>query len=148
MKQMLLLLSVLLLGACASDSRLSTDEKLSLYRAHAGAEVGSFRYTGSLSGWTPLGDSALAVWTRPNEAYLLEFGGPCQDLGYAPAISISSQSGRVSARFDKVNVLGVSGGIRIPCHIQSIRELDSKALKQAESEMREAKSEERQAEAG
>jgi hypothetical protein len=34
------------------------------------------QFFGSLNGWTELGDSALAVWTRPSEAYLLELRGP------------------------------------------------------------------------
>ena len=51
----------------------------------------------------------------------------------------------MSARFDKVYVLGGGGGIRIPCRIETIRPLDVKALKQAQREMREAKVVEREA---
>ena len=79
------------------------------------------------------------VWTKPSQAYLLELFGPCTDLDYAPAISLSNSMGRVSSRFDSVRVLGGgSSTMRIPCRIETIRPLDLKALKQAQQELREA----------
>ncbi len=130
------------LAGCATD-RISDDERLALYRAHAGAPVRDFQYFNSLNGWTNLGDSALAVWTKPGTAYLLEFAGACNDLDYAPAISITNMMGRVSAKFDDVIVLGGTRSIRLPCRIQTIRPLDVKALKVSEQQLREAKVEER-----
>ncbi len=100
----------LALAACATTGRLSSTEKLDLYRAHAGAPQNDMQFFGSLNGWTELGDSALAVWTRPSEAYLLELNGPCQDLPYATAIGLTSSMGRVSSRFDKVLVRDPTGG--------------------------------------
>ncbi len=85
----------LALAACATTGRLSSAEKLDLYRAHAGAPQNDMQFFGTLNGWTELGDSALAVWTRPSEAYLLELRGPCQDLPYATAIGLTSQMNRV-----------------------------------------------------
>jgi len=135
-----------LLGGCASGSKLSGTEKLALHREHAGAPVNSFRYFGSLTGWTPLGDTALAVWTRPSEAYLLELTGPCQDLDFAPAIGITNHMGQVSTRFDDVLVHTRSmPGPRMPCRIQTIRPLDVKALRASQKEMREAAAVEREA---
>jgi hypothetical protein len=135
-------LAALLVG-CASN-RISDDERLALYRAHAAAPVRDFQYFNRLSGWTALGDSALAVWTRPNLAYLLELNGRCTDLDFAPSIAITHFSDRVSARFDDVLVIGGSpGAIRLPCRIQSIRPLDIKALRSSEQELREAKVQER-----
>ena len=125
--------AALLLGACATGMR--DVDRLALYRAHAGAQVSSFRYVGSLNGWAPLGDSALAVWTRPNQAYLLDLNGSCPDLEYAPAISITNQSSTVYARFDKVVVLGRSS-FTIPCHIREIRPLDVAGIRNAEREVR------------
>lgn len=133
------------LVACASTGRLSSTERLDLYRAHAGEPVRDFRYYGSLNGWTELGDSALAVWTRPSEAWLLELGGPCMDLSFAPAISVTNMMGQVSARFDKVIVRGGTTPHGIPCRIQTIRPLDVKALRVSEKELREAKVEAREA---
>lgn len=132
------------LGGCVSN--LSSGEKLAIYQAHAGAPVKDFRYFSSIS-WTPLGDQALAVWTKPNEAWLLDLTGRCIDLDYAPAISLSNMFGRVSAKFDSVRVIGgANSHFRIPCRIDTIRPLDVKALKAAEKELREAKIVEREAE--
>lgn len=140
MKRMLFLLTLsLALGACASTPKQTTAEKLALYRAHSGEPVRDFQYFGSITGWNPLGDSALVVWTKPSQAYLLELFGPCTDLDYAPAITLSNSMGRVSSRFDSVHVLGGgSSTMRIPCRIETIRPLDLKALKQAQQELREA----------
>lgn len=129
----------LALSACASTPKQTTAEKLELYRSHAGEPVDSFQYFGSINGWSPLGDSALVVWTRPNQAYLLEMFGPCVDLDYAPAISLSNFGNRVSARFDSINVLGGGNStMRMPCRIQTIRPLDVKSLKAAQQELRKA----------
>ena len=89
------------------------------------------------------------VWTKPSQAYLLELYGPCTDLDYAPAISLSNMMSRVSARFDNVYVHGGGGGsMRMPCRIETIRPLDVKGLKQAQKNLREAKLVEREAAAG
>lgn len=146
MKRTLLLLALTLsLGACSTTS-MTDDETLALYRSHAGETVKDFQYFGRLNGWTPLGDTALVVWTKPNQAYLLELAGPCMDLDYAPAISLSNMASRVSARFDSVYVHGGDpSSIRIPCRINSIRPLDVKGLRQAQKELREAKLVEREA---
>lgn len=138
--------AMLALAACASTPKQTDAERLELYRTHAGEPVNDFRYFGSLNGWTPLGEQALAVWTRPNEAFLLELTSPCMDLDFAPAISITNMMGSVSARFDDVIVRG--GGNRagrIPCRIERIRPLDVKALKQAQRDLREAQAVEREA---
>ena len=119
------------LAACATDVAQRDADKLALYNAHAGAQVDKFRYFGSINGWTPLGKEAIAVWTRPSEAYLLDLTGPCPDIEYTPAISVTNHFGQVSARFDKVIVYSRSS-VNIPCHIARIRPLDVKAIKQAE----------------
>ena len=139
---LLLLTMAAALGGCASN--LSPSEQLALYETHAGAPVKDFRYFSTIN-WTPLGDEALAVWTKPNEAWMLNLSGPCNDLDYTQAISISNMFGRVSAGFDSVHVLGGPGvSFHIPCRIQTIRPLDVKALKAAQKEMREAKVVERE----
>ena len=145
MKHTILMLGVAVLLSACSTVRLSDVETLALYRAHAGAPAKDFQYSGQINGWTPLGDTALAVWTRPSQAYLLELFGPCQDLDFAPAISLSNFGSRVSARFDSVQVLGGGGNFRLPCRIETIRPLDVKALKQAQKELREARLVEREA---
>jgi hypothetical protein len=130
--------ATLSMSVCASDARRTENEKLALYRAHAKPPVESFHYFNSLDGWTSLGDSAVAIWTRPSEAYLLEVNGPCPDLDFAQAIGLTNQFGRVYTRFDRVIPRMVAGGAQpIPCHIKEIRPLDVKALKAAEQDMRE-----------
>lgn len=129
-----------LVAGCATGASLRDAERLALYRQHAGEAVSSFRYFGSISGWSPLGDSALAVWTRPRQAYLLTLSGPCSDLDFAPAITLTHQYRTVYARFDKVVPLG-SGRMTIPCHIRDIRPLDIAAIRSAQREMREGVSE-------
>ncbi|MEZ0472180.1 DUF6491 family protein [Luteimonas salinilitoris] len=124
------------LGGCASTG-MSDAEKLELYRDNAGEPVPHFRFFGRINGWTPLGDSAVAVWTKPREAYLLELSGPCPDLPYTPAISLTSNMNQVYARFDKVMALNRSS-IQIPCHIREIRPLDVNAIREAERQLRDA----------
>lgn len=124
------LVAAAVLAGCASQ-RLSDADRYALYAQHAGAEVDHFRYLGRINGWTPLGDSALAVWTRPGEAWLLDLSGPCQDLDYTPAIGLTSTMSRVSARFDRVLVRSRSS-IDIPCHIRQIRPLDVAAIREAQ----------------
>ncbi|MEG1680116.1 MAG: DUF6491 family protein [Stenotrophomonas sp.] len=149
MKKMLVaLMLAAVLGGCATAGKLTSAERLDLYRAHAGEPVKSFRYFGSLNGWTELGDSALAVWTKPNEAWLLNLSGPCTDLSFAPAISITNMMGQVSARFDRVIVHGSGPMAHVPCRIDSIQPLDVKTLRASEKELREAKISERAADQG
>lgn len=131
-------MAMLMVSGCVSDTARTRSEKLALYRANAKPPVDSFLYFGHLNSWTPLGDEALAIWTSPSEAYLLEIGGPCPDLDIAQAISLSQQSGRVHARFDKVTPQVPGSGPRsMPCYIREIRPLDVKALKAAEREKRQ-----------
>ncbi len=139
------LLAATVLSGCATAGKQTDAEKLAFYRGHAGEPVKDFQYFGRLNGWTPVGDGALAVWTKPSEGYLLELSGPCQDLDYAMAISITQFGSRVS-RFDQVVPLGAgTSSIKIPCRIQVIRPLDVKALRASQKELREASVVEREA---
>ena len=134
------------LGACSSTPRATSAERLAFYEAHAGDPVRSFRMFGRLNGWTPLGNTAMVVWTRPNEAWLLNFAGPCQDLQFATSITISHFSNTVTARFDTVTPVGpgISTVGRVPCRIDTIRPIDTQALNQSREEIRQAESAARQ----
>lgn len=136
--------SMLALAGCASNTGLDDAGKLALYRAHAGEPASSFAFFGRLNGWAPLGDSALAVWTRPGEAWLLELYGPCQDLDFALSIGLTSTISRVHARFDKV-IVNRTGSFNVPCPIREIRPLDVKALRTSEKDLRDARVQERDA---
>ncbi|HDS1037754.1 TPA: hypothetical protein QDZ42_001213, partial [Stenotrophomonas maltophilia] len=133
----------LALAGCATTG-LSSADRLDLYRSHAGPPQRDMQFFGTLNGWNELGDSALAVWTRPSEAYLLELTGPCPDLSSALAIGLTSRMGRVTAPFDKVLVRDPTGGPRLPCFIKTIRKLDVKSLRAQEKEMRQAQVQERE----
>ncbi|MFD0727359.1 DUF6491 family protein [Lysobacter brunescens] len=136
-----LVLSLVLIAAasstaCATDPAAREAERIALYRSHAGEPVDSIQYLGSYSGWTPLGDKAFALWTRPSQAYLIEVHGPCIGLDFADSIGIRSFGGRISARFDQVYVRGVAGGPST-CQIREIRPLNVKALRADEKRLRE-----------
>jgi uncharacterized protein DUF6491 len=125
------------LGAC-STTPTAPSERLTMYRAHAGAPVPSFRYLGRFDSWESLGNHAIAIWTRPHEAWLLDLEGTCNGLDFTPVIGLTSQVGQVNAGFDKVLVRDPSS-INIPCLIQTIRPLDVAAIKQLEQQRRDAK---------
>lgn len=127
------LLALFAASACAS-SPPHEDQQLALYRAHAGAPVRSFSYLGRFDRWEALGDTAVAVWTRPREGWLLELGTPCLNLDYAIAIGVTSHTGQVSARVD--DVLVDQPGQNVPCRIEEIRPLDAEAIRQAEQAQR------------
>ncbi|KIQ97182.1 hypothetical protein TI01_1379 [Lysobacter sp. A03] len=123
---------LLVLGACASmGSRLTDEQRLEIHRAHAGAPVRSFQNFGTLYSWTALGDSALTVWTRRHQAYLLELDGRCPDLDFSHTIGFSAQGGTVFAGMDSVIVLDRQNA-SFPCRIRQIRPIDSKAVENAE----------------
>jgi hypothetical protein len=132
------LAAVLLMSGCATaGGSVSAGEKLAIYRAAAGEPVNSFPYHGSITGWTPLGDRSIALWTSPRRAWLLDLDGPCPDIDFSPVIAVtSSQAGRVSAGFDKVLASG-QGSMQIPCRIREIRALDTSQIKAAEKAARE-----------
>jgi len=125
-----------LLSGCATDAAQRDAERLALYRNHAGEAVDSIQYFGHYNGWTPLGDGAFALWTRPSQAFLVELYAPCNELDFADTIGFRDLGGRLSARFDRVYVSS-HGLIPISCTIKEIRPLDVKALRVEEKRLRE-----------
>ena len=125
-----MLLPLLLVSACATSAPQPENAQLAQYRAHAGEPVQSFKYFGHghVESWKPLGDRALAVWTHPNEAYLIDLDAPCTDLDRTMAIELTSHTGVVSTTDD---VLVRYPGTHVPCRIQTIRPLDTAALRSA-----------------
>lgn len=131
-----MLTGLVLLPGCASTGSMDAAQKLAVYEAAAGEPVKSFRYFGRISGWTPLDDRNIAVWTRAREAWLLTFDGSCRDVEWAPAISLTHNGNSVYAGFDKV-VAHNSGSSGLPCRIDGIRPLDTAQIKSAEKTARE-----------
>ena len=122
------------LAACASTGGANDGygdaAKLALYRAHVVEEVGSIPFSGSIDRWTGLGESALAVWTSPGRAWLLELGSPCPYLDTSYSIGFDSRDGRIDSGFD--SVVPLEGGMQIPCRIDAIYRIDTDALREAE----------------
>jgi hypothetical protein len=89
------------------------------YAAAAGAPVNSFHYF-SLWSWEPLSDNQLAIYTRANEAWLLDLDGKCHNLQFTNHINLTSSASEVAAKFDRV----ITGPADAPCFIKQIRPVD------------------------
>ncbi|MET3652244.1 DUF6491 family protein [Dyella japonica] len=124
-----LLAAVAVVAALSACTRVGKDytsrmeARQQAYAAAAGEPVSSFRYF-SLWSWEPLSDSELAIYTRSNEAWLLDLDGKCRNLEFTNHIALTSQASEVSARFDRV----ITGGADAPCFIKQIRPVDIKKL--------------------
>lgn len=131
--------ALLLVTACASSPQMTREERVEWYRANAGEPVRSFFYSGHLRGWTALDDRSIALWTRSNEAFLIEFFPRCPDLAFASTITISNQIGRVNAGFDSVTVRRASGGIGgVRCRIETIRPINTQVVKEPKRNLQDA----------
>lgn len=129
---LLALPAALLLSACATTPGYDSNaDKLASYRANIVEEVSSIPFSGSVDSWTSLGDSALAVWTSPSRAWLLELQSHCPDLKHAYAIGFDSNDGWINAGFDSVVAVSEPEP-RIPCRIDSIYRIDVDAMRAAE----------------
>jgi hypothetical protein len=136
---LLLPLFAAVIAACSTGPTLSTQDRLALYRQHAGAPVMSFRLermTGTQQ-WTPLGDQALAVWSSANRGHLIELRNRCPAMMSAGGISITNSLGQVTARMDSV-VPRSPAASRLSCRIDTIRPIDGRSLRDAKRELREA----------
>ena len=137
MNKTLLLVSLLLMTACAGQPSMTASERLELYRANAGDPVSSFQFTGRLWGWRSLGDGALAVWPRSNQGYLVELTGRCSDLAFAHSIGLTSSVGRVSAGFDRVIVRlpSTRSPSQLGCTIRTIRPINTQVVKETQADL-------------
>ncbi|MFC5436456.1 DUF6491 family protein [Rhodanobacter umsongensis] len=125
-----------LLGACASAPHAQrSSERQAAYAAAVGAPVRSFRFF-SLYSWEPVGDRQVAIYTRPNEAWLLDLGGGCPEISFVNAIGLTSNINQVMVGFDKV----LTGRNSFPCTISQIRPVDVKSLKATQLQQRQIKS--------
>lgn len=138
-RSILVTAAMLLVGACSSVPYAQRQAQLLAdYTAAAGAPVSSFRFF-SLYSWVPLSDTELAVYTRPNQAWLLNVDGGCPALTYTPSVGITSYLRQVSTNFDKV----LTGRNSFPCTITMIRPLDVSRIKAAQNMRREIKAQPR-----
>ena len=134
---LMITLAVAALAACASQPD-KPNQRLLDYQAASGAPVNSFRYF-SLWSWEALDRTHLAVYTRGNEAYLLNVDGGCQNLEFVTAIGLTSRMHEVTALFDKVLT-----GQMVPCTVMEIRPVDVQKLKAEEKLQKERKIEEKE----
>lgn len=131
---------VALLTACSSVPYTQRmQQRQAAYAAAAGTPVRSFRFF-TLYSWEPLSDTQLAVYTRPNQAWLLDVQSGCQNLSFTNGIGLTSSVNEVSARFDKV----LTGRRYIPCIITQIRPIDLATLKVEQEAQRKIDAEPRQ----
>ena len=137
------LLAGAVLAACSSvpyAQRLR--ERQTAYAAAAGAPVRHFVFI-ALYSWESLGDSQLAVYTRPNKAWLLDVSPHCPWLDYSNSIALTSFAHQVSTGFDKVLT-----GSPVPCVIEQIRPVDMTRLKKVQREQHAITAKPRPAAAG
>ena len=127
MSKSALLITVALAGVLAACSSVPyaqrQQQRQAAYAAAAGAPVRSFHFF-TLWSWEPLSDSEVVVYSQPNRAWLLGLDGHCQNLEFTQTIGLTSSTGEVSTRFDKV----LTGRQYMPCTIMQIRPVDVKRL--------------------
>lgn len=130
-------LALLVTGCSSVPYAQRAAQRQAAYAAAAGAPVNSFRFF-SLYSWEPLSDTQLAVYVRPNTAWLLDVDN-CPDLSFVNSIGLTSNINQVMVQFDKVLTRRNS----FPCTITRIRPLDVKSLKVAQQAQRRIDSEPR-----
>lgn len=96
--------------------------KLAQFERFAGEPVDSFQFW-EMDHREALGPEHFAVWTKINEAFLIQVKQPCPGLEFARGVALTSTAHRVHRRFDAVLVDDQR------CLIQQIRPIDAKALK-------------------
>jgi hypothetical protein len=97
-------------------------KRLGEVERHAGGPIEQFHFW-EMDRWESLGPAAIAVWTNPNEAYLITVRPPCPGLDFAGAVGVTSTGRRVSRNFDFVTFEHQR------CRIAAIRPIDMKGLK-------------------
>ena len=123
--------AILGLVAC-STNRISDTDRLAVYMAHSGAPVKQIRYYHAM-GWDRIDGEHVLLEMRPKERWLLKLSGPCLDWGSgSPVLSLSSPTGWVMAKFDRVHI----HGSQVTCRIEEIRPVDARAVRAAEEARR------------
>lgn len=113
------------LAVAALPAQAITDrekEQLARYERFAGAPVEDMPFWRLLR-YESLGDEAVVVWTGVTDAWLIKVRPPCVELPWAKAIALTSNTHRVSVKFDHV----IAGRDR--CMIASIQPIDYKAYR-------------------
>ena len=128
------------LAACSHGPTMSAEDRVALYRQHAGEPVASITLPGTgMRQWTPLDDQVLAVWATPTTGHLIELRNPCPRMSGSPRLAFTNSMGTVTAGMDSVVTRGATGSVAgvNACRIETIRPLDGNAIREAKREMRE-----------
>ncbi|MCC8361995.1 DUF6491 family protein [Lysobacter sp. A6] len=128
------------LAACSHGPTMSAEDRVALYRQHAGEPVASITLPGTgMRQWTPLDDQVLAVWATPTTGHLVELRNPCPRMSSSPRLAFTNSMGTVTAGMDSVVTRGATGSVAgvNACRIETIRPLDGNAIREAKREMRE-----------
>lgn len=112
----------------------SPSRDVAVFQANAGAPVKDFSQFGGIRQWQTVGDSAVALWTRPDTAYLPEVSNGCLDMEWSRVLSMRDERARVQAGFSDVLVRRVGDSYSKRCPIQAIRPLDVDGLRRARDE--------------
>jgi len=121
----LLVLGLVAANGCAAGLPSPAERdarRYAQFERHAGAPVEEFHFW-QMDRWESLGTEAIAVWTNPNEAYLIRVRPPCAGLDFANGVGVTSTGRRVSRSFDFVTFEHQR------CRIAEIRPVDVKGLK-------------------
>jgi hypothetical protein len=130
-----------MLGACATSGPTYSQrmqQRQAAYATAAGAPVRSFQFF-NLWSWEPLSNTQLAVYTRPNQAWLVDVEDNCQNLWFTNTIGLTANASQVQVHFDKV----LTGRTYIPCTIMQIRPVDLARLKVEQQAQRKIDAEQR-----
>jgi len=125
MMQSLLMGGLVVANGCAAGLPSPAERDARNYaefERHAGAPVQEFHFW-QMDRWQSLGKEAIAVWTNPNEAYLIRVRQPCAGLDFANGVGVTSTGRRVNKNFDYVTFEHQR------CQIAEIRPVDVKGLK-------------------
>lgn len=85
--------------------------------------VDSFR-SADIRGWGRINDQVLTVDAGVNKRYMLILSRPDRDIAFSQAIGVTSNAGRVMAKFD--GVYAGNSNIRVKVPIRTIYELKGK----------------------
>ncbi|HKT41974.1 MAG TPA: DUF6491 family protein [Rhodanobacteraceae bacterium] len=98
-------LVVLLAGVAAvpaiAQQTSSERADLARYQEYAGAPVDSVRYF-QINGFQYLAPDKVAIWFGVNKLYLLTVQTPCNNLGFANGIGLTSKNNVLYKNFDFV----------------------------------------------
>ncbi|HMB56277.1 MAG TPA: DUF6491 family protein [Arenimonas sp.] len=111
----------LLAAACAGNGHRSDARTATRYTEHAGAEIAEFSFV-TLYNWEKVDDGLVAVWTRPDTAYLLRLRNNCTSLDFQRTLALDGFGGRLRAGSGDV----VAG--QVHCRVMSIQPLDLAAI--------------------